>query len=151
MYNDSYVKQYKENNLMAASPEQVLLILYDASIKFTKLAIKAIENKDRNTMHINIVKVQNILSEFMNSLDYDANAEIAENLRKTYDNLYTVLANANVNRDTKRLEFVIEQLTGLRAAWQTAINTSAKEISKIDFGSDYSMEQEFEDGVDYEL
>jgi len=151
MYNNSYVNQYKQNNLMAASPEQVLIILYDACIKFSRLAIKAIENKDRNTMHINIIKAQNILSEFINSLNYDANEEIANNLRKTYDDLYTVLANANVNRDIKRLEFVIEELTGLREAWQTAINSAAKEISKIDFGSDYSVEQEFEDGVDYEL
>lgn len=151
MYNKSYVNQYNNNKLLTASPEQVLIILYDACIKFARRAIKAIEDKDRDAIHVNIIKAQNIISEFMNSLNYDANEEIAENLRKTYNDLYMVLTNANVNKDISRLEFVIDKLTGLRDAWQTAINSSAKEISQIDFTSELPSETEFEDGVDYEL
>ena len=39
-------KAYSNSKLMTASPAQLTLMLYDGAIKFTNIAIEAIENKN---------------------------------------------------------------------------------------------------------
>lgn len=53
--------QYANNKIMTASPAELTLMLYEGAIKFSNLAVMAIEEKDVEKAHVNIMKVQRII------------------------------------------------------------------------------------------
>ena len=60
---------YQKNSIETASPARLTLMLYDGAIKFSHIAIEAIEEGNIEKAHKNIVKVQNIIVEFRSTLD----------------------------------------------------------------------------------
>ncbi|HAR84350.1 MAG TPA: flagellar export chaperone FliS, partial [Clostridium sp.] len=75
---------YKNNSVNYASKEQLLLMLLDGAVKFTKMARQAISDKDIKKSHENLVKTQDIFTELMITLDQNA-GEWAVNMYKIYD------------------------------------------------------------------
>ena len=57
-------QMYQKNAVQTASPAKLTLMLYDGAVKFTNIAIEAIEAGDNEKAHNNIVKAQNIIVEF---------------------------------------------------------------------------------------
>ena len=57
-------KAYSNSKLMTASPAQLTLMLYDGAIKFTNIAIEAIENKNYEKANTYIQKTHRIIDEF---------------------------------------------------------------------------------------
>ena len=51
---------YANNKVMTASPAELTLMLYEGAIKFANIAIEAIEAKDIQKAHDNIMKVERI-------------------------------------------------------------------------------------------
>lgn len=62
-------QMYQKNAVQTASPAKLTLMLYDGAVKFTNIAIEAIEAGDIEKAHNNIVKAQNIIVEFRSTLD----------------------------------------------------------------------------------
>lgn len=116
-----YLKQYQKNQLETASPEQILIMLYDAAIQFLVKARTAMEAKNIQEIHENITKSGNIILEFMNSLDMKEGGDIAKRLYSLYDYLYDTLQTANLKKDIEKLDEVSNHLKGLRETWQKAI------------------------------
>ena len=54
--------QYNNSKILTASPAELTLMLYEGAIKFGNIAIMAIEEKNIEKAHINIVKTQRIIS-----------------------------------------------------------------------------------------
>ena len=52
--------QYQNNKVMTASPAELTLMLYDGAIKFCNLAITAVEQRDIQKAHTNIIKVEKL-------------------------------------------------------------------------------------------
>ena len=52
--------QYKNSKVLTASPAELTLMLYDGAIKFCNIAEAAIEQKDVEKAHNNIMKTQRI-------------------------------------------------------------------------------------------
>ena len=50
--------QYKNSKVLTASPAELTLMLYEGAIKFCNIAITAIEGKEIQKAHINIIKAQ---------------------------------------------------------------------------------------------
>ena len=55
---------YKNNSIQTASPAELTLMLYDGAIKFCNIALGAIENNDIQKANTNIIKAENIITEF---------------------------------------------------------------------------------------
>ena len=120
-------QQYQKQQVHTASPEQLLIMLYDGAIRFCKVARKAIAEKDISKSHENLIKAQKIISEFMATLDTDVGGEAAENLLKLYEYLHHQLVQANIKKDEERVTDVINHLQDLRKTWNQAIVIAAKE------------------------
>ena len=60
--NQNTINAYQRNAILTASPAELTLMLYEGAIKFCNIAIMAIEKKDIEKSHINIVKVENIIN-----------------------------------------------------------------------------------------
>lgn len=126
---NAYTNQYINNQILSASKEQILLMLYDGAIRFTRQAKAAIENDDMATKGKYIGKAMAIISEFSNSLDHDIGGDIATDLDALYTYMLKELSYANVNNEESPLDSVINLLTDLRQTWDEAIkinNTSSQ-------------------------
>lgn len=107
--------KYLENSVQTASPAQLLVMLCDGAIRFCKLAIEDIRKKDMNAAHQHIFKVQDIISEFVITLDQSA--PIAKDLLRLYDYLIYRLIEANTKKDIEALEEVIGFVKELKETW----------------------------------
>lgn len=71
MYSNGY-NVYKSNSVNYSSKEQLLLMLVDGAVKFTKIGRQAILDKDMQKAHNSLVRVQDIFVELMSTLDQKA-------------------------------------------------------------------------------
>ena len=114
---------YKNNSVNYASKEQLLLMLLDGAVKFTKMARQAILDKDIKKSHENLVKTQDIFTELMITLDQNA-GEWAVNMYKIYDFIKEKLFQANLKKDVKILDEVMPLIEEVRNTWQGAYEVS---------------------------
>jgi len=122
--------QYKENSIFTASPEELTLMLYNGLVKFIMRGIDSIEKKNIQEANTNIIKAQNIVSEFMNTLDM--NYEISGSLSSIYDYMLSRLIDANVAKDKDILEEVLGFAKVLRDTWEQAMKISKKQGKKLE-------------------
>ncbi|EKD33600.1 MAG: Flagellar protein FliS [uncultured bacterium] len=120
--------QYHQNQILSASPEQILLMLYDGAIRFTRQAIYGIEEDNLTLFHNGIRKSMAIITEFSNSLDHTIGGEIAENLDALYNFMIRELTLANLHKDIEKLRIVEKLLVDLRATWEEAVEINKGEI-----------------------
>ena len=109
-------EQYKNNSIATASPAELTLMLYEGAIKFGNIAIKAIEEKDIQKAHVNIVKVQRIIDEFRNTLDFKY--PVAKDFDRVYEYLERRLVEANMTKDAEIVEEVVTHLRSMRDTWK---------------------------------
>lgn len=125
---NAYANQYLENTVRSASPEQLMLMLYDGAIRFIAQGIQAIDKglKDKRAYYIN--KATAIVSEFSATLDHNQNGKLAEDLDALYGYMLRQLMQANLDNDAEPLREVQKMLSELRATWAQAIELNKKEL-----------------------
>lgn len=111
---------YANNKVMTASPGELTLMLYDGAIKFCNLAMAAIEEKDIEKAHVNIVKVEHIIEEFQATLNHKY--PIADDFEAVYAYLQRRLREANVKKDKEILEEVLGHLRTMRDTWKEVMH-----------------------------
>ena len=112
---------YANSKVATATPAELTLMLYDGAIKFCNIAIMALEEKELEKAHNNIIKVENIISEFQITLNHKY--PVAKDFDAVYKYLKERLVEANVKKDKEVLEEVLEHLRTMRDTW--------KEIMKV--------------------
>ncbi len=117
-------EQYQINKIMTASPAEITLMLYEGAIKFCNIAIMAIEQKDMEKAHTNIMKTQRIIEEFRNTLD--RKYAVAEDFDRIYVYVLQRLFQANINKDEEILEEVNRHLRSLRDTWKEVMKRCNK-------------------------
>jgi flagellar protein FliS len=114
---------YNNNKVLTASPAELTLMLYDGAIKFVNIAIVAIEKKEIEKAHNNIVKAKNIIMEFQATLDYSY--PVAEDFNAVYAYLLRRLHEANMKKDPEILEEVLKHLRTMRDTWKEVMAKTA--------------------------
>lgn len=112
---------YKKTSVETASKEQILLMLYQAAIKHCKKAIEAIEQKNLAKKGEYIGKLQDIIVELSNSLDFEVGGEVAKELASLYDYILYSSTQANIKIDKGYLEGCLKVLNTLYDGWTEAI------------------------------
>ncbi|MCI9492652.1 MAG: flagellar export chaperone FliS [Lachnospiraceae bacterium] len=117
---------YAKNKILTASPAELTLMLYEGAIKFCNIAIAAVEEKDVEKAHNNIMKVQNIIGEFLSTLDHKY--PVAKDFENVYNYLMDRLMEANMKKDKEILEEILEHLRTMRDTWKEIMeqNKTAK-------------------------
>lgn len=119
--------KYQQNQVLSASPEQILLMLFDGAIRFTRQAILALEEENIAGFYHGVSKSMAIITEFSNSLDHTIGGEIAENLDALYNFMIRELTQANLHKDMEKLRVVEHLLVDLRGTWGEAILINKQE------------------------
>lgn len=107
---------YNNNKVMTASPGELTLMLYEGAIKFCNIAVVAIEERNIEKAHQNIVKVENIIEEFQSTLNHKY--PVAKDFDKVYKYLMDRLREANFRKDKAILEEVLRHLRTMRDTWK---------------------------------
>lgn len=118
MYSSSPYQKYQQNTVQTASPAQLLLKLYDGAIRFVRLGIEGIQQKDIEKTSLNLNKAQSIINEFIASLDNSM--EISKQLYALYEYMNYQLIQANIKKDQVMAEEVLGYLVELRTTWAQA-------------------------------
>ncbi len=108
--------QYANNKVMTASPAELTLMLYEGAIKFGNIAISAMENKEIEKAHVNIVKVQKIISEFRNTLNFKY--PVANDFDRIYIYLERRLHECMATKDKVIMEEIVMHLRSMRDNWK---------------------------------
>lgn len=115
---ENYKKQ-QQSKILMAKPEELTAMLYDGAIKFCNIAVIAIEKKDFEKAHENIVKVQKIIDYLINTLNTDY--EVSKDFMNIYVYLLDVLVKANIKKDIETLNIAIKELKDLKNIWEQII------------------------------
>ncbi len=100
MHTALRMRQYQQQAIMTATPEQLILKLYD-------LGIAACHREDRS-------KLRAVLKELIGSLNFEKGGEIAQGLY----NIYEFCLRESISGD---LTLVQELIDELRSVWKEAV------------------------------
>ena len=115
MYTANPYNIYKQNSVNMASSQQLLLMLLDGAVKYTKIARMAILNKDIPRAHKELVRVQDIFLELM--ITMDKNTKYMEDLYNLYDFIKNELAKANIKKDITIIDNTLPLIEEIRDMW----------------------------------
>lgn len=115
MYTSNPYNTYKQNSVNLASGEQLLLMLLDGSVKYTKIARLAILEKDIARAHKELIRVQDIFLELM--ITMDKNTKYMEDLYNLYEFVKNELVKANMKKDIKIIDEVLPIIEEIRDMW----------------------------------
>ncbi|WP_195979913.1 flagellar export chaperone FliS [Clostridium butyricum] len=118
MYSNGY-NAYKNNSINYASKEQLLLMLLDGAVKFSKIGRQAILDKNIKKAHDNIIRTQDIFTELRVSLDQNV-GEWAVQMFNVYGFINEKLFEANIKKDEKIMDEVIPLIEEVRDIWYAA-------------------------------
>lgn len=116
---------YKMQQVMTASPEDLTLMLYNGAIRFTNESIKSLEGNNLERAHIASLKAQDIVREFMCTLDMQY--DISKQLYSLYDYIEYRLIQGNLRKDKQQLEEARNILSELRDTWAAAVKKARSE------------------------
>ena len=115
MYTANPYNVYKQNSVNMASSQQLLLMLLDGAVKYTKIARLAILNKDIPRAHKELVRVQDIFLELM--ITMDKNTGYMEDLYNLYDFIKNELVKANIKKDITIIDNTLPLIEEIRDMW----------------------------------
>ncbi len=124
--NANPLTAYRETRVKTASPGQLVVMLYDEAIKQCDRAVDFLGQdskprpQDIEGINKALGKVQDVITELMASLDFDAGGDIAQNLFSLYVWFGREILDANIQKDCGRAKAVRALLAELRGAWAEA-------------------------------
>lgn len=128
---NAYVNQYQNNQILNATPERILIMLYDGAIRFCRQAMQALDKGDNKVKAEKISRAMAIICEFSNTLNHEVGGDIAKDLDALYSYMTRELTRANLENERKPLETVEDLLTGLRETWVEAAQIYASEKNQV--------------------
>ncbi|MEA5090806.1 flagellar export chaperone FliS [Solidesulfovibrio sp.] len=124
----SAARSYFQTQVSTTTQGDLLIMLFDAALKFLRQAKEKIAARDYAQKGILISKALDILSELQSTLNAQKGGELADRLQKLYFFCSTRLLAANLNLDVAKIDEVMHILTGLREAFNEA---NAKVATKV--------------------
>lgn len=120
------VASYKKAAILSASPERLILMLYDGALdamRRAKTGFEIEEVKPRNeTISNNLIKAQNIFGELQRSLRPEKGNEFADRMFGLYDFYSMKLNEANFKKEEAPIDLVIELFSDIRDAWEEMLS-----------------------------
>jgi flagellar protein FliS len=109
-------QSYRESAVLTATPEQLVVMLYDGAVRFLRQAEIAMAEGAWLHSFEKLGRGEAIIDELLATLNMDT-GEIAERLQAIYVFQKRTLIEARVQRNAEKIGQVIALLTNLREAW----------------------------------
>ena len=140
-YN-KYIKQYQTSNITTATPEKLMIMLFDGAIQFLQKAKTAIEEKNLQERSANIEAARKIVRELMRTIDLENGNDVSKSLFRLYNKMAMNLIKANVSRNSDLVDEVIQDLINIRWGFQKAIDIQNGVLSVEDVMKEHAEMQQ---------
>jgi flagellar protein FliS len=107
---------YRDSSVLTASPEQLVVMLYDGAVRFLRQAELAINEGAWQHGYDRLGRGEAIIDELLATLNMDT-GEIAERLQAIYIFCKRCLIDARLQRSAEKVTHVVALLSDLREAW----------------------------------
>jgi flagellar protein FliS len=125
-YAPTSPQAYRQNAVLAATPGQLVVMLYDGARRFLRQAAVAMRARDVERAHNTLRRAEMIIGQLDATLDHDQ-GEVAERLHAVYTFCLGHLNGARFSQDADKVDEVSELLGELREAWaQVATEASPR-------------------------
>jgi flagellar protein FliS len=115
--------RYLEASINSASPEELIIKVYDALLLFARQAIEVMEMRpaDVQARHDLLRRAQRACALLMGSLRLDIDSDIPGNLFRIYEFWHHQLVAANMQGDASKVRELLPLVAGMRETWVEAI------------------------------
>ncbi len=107
---------YRQGAVLAASREQLVVMLYDGARRFLRQAAVAMRAGEIERAHNTLRRAEMIVAHLDATLDFDQ-GQVAERLHAVYSFYLVYLNRARMAQDAAMVEEVSDMLGELRDAW----------------------------------
>ncbi len=116
-------RRYLEASINSASPEELIIKVYDALLLFARQAIDVMETRpgDIQARHDLLRRAQRACALLMGSLKLDLDSDIPGNLFRIYEFWHHQLVAANMQGDSAKVRELLPLIVGMRETWVEAI------------------------------
>jgi flagellar secretion chaperone FliS len=122
-------RAYTESSVLTASPERLVVMLYDGAIRFLNQSAAAMREGQRDRSREKMRRAEAIVDELNVCLDMSY-GEIPQRLREIYMFCKRTLHTANVRAEPAAIEAVTRLLSELRESWdEIATKAEAERIA----------------------
>ncbi|MBM3847905.1 MAG: flagellar export chaperone FliS [Verrucomicrobia bacterium] len=122
------LQSYAQVATRTAPPGQLVLMLYDGSVRFLNAALQGFEKDDplefHQTISNNILRAQAIINELDLSLNVQEGGQFAQTLRGLYQYFDRLLQESNSRKDPAGIREVLSRISVLREAWDEMLAKS---------------------------
>ena len=129
---------YRRGTVLAATPAQLVVLLYDGARRFLRQATIAIGDGELERAHNTLRRAERIISHLDGTLDFDQ-GEISQRLHTIYLFCLKELNAARMGQDPTKVEQVSELLGELRESWNQV-------AAEVDRGSELERGPEMQHG-----
>jgi flagellar protein FliS len=124
--------RYLEASINSASPEELIIKVYDALLMFSRQALEAMETrpKDIQSRHDLLRRAQRACALLMGSLRLDLDSDIPGNLFRIYEFWHHQLVAANMQGDPQKVRELLPMIAGMRETWVEVIKRYRAELAE---------------------
>ncbi len=126
----SYASQaanYRELEILSASPERLVVIMFDALVVQLERARLATERNDLVTQVTGLTKARAILGELLATLDFEKGGEVAERLADLYQFMLVELIDVGQRRDV----VMLRRLSGIANQLRDGFTGAAEQLQSL--------------------
>ena len=114
--------KYQNSKILTASPAELTLMLYEGIIKFTNIAVAAIDGGDLEKANVNIMKAERIIDHL--SATINDKYPVAKDFQSIYRCIMQALMQGNIKKDKEELERALEYTRMIRDTWKEVMRIS---------------------------
>ena len=107
---EKYIKQYQTSNITTATPEKLMILLFDGALQFLQKAKTAILENNIKERSANIDGARKILRELMRTIDLENGNDVSKQLFRLYNKMAMNLIKANIQRNVDKIDEVIQDI-----------------------------------------
>lgn len=122
-------KQYQEQAIRTASPDKLILMLFDGAIRFSGKARNFILAKNYEDAGKSIYRCVDIINYLINTLNPEV--PIAEEIEKIYEYIHYNFIEANITKDIVYLEEAEKYLRDFRDTWKQVGEMAREERGQV--------------------
>ncbi len=125
--------RYLEASINSASPEELIIKVYDALLLFARQAIDVMETRpaDVQARHDLLRRAQRACALLMGSLKLELDSDIPGNLFRIYEFWHHQLVAANMQGDAQKVRDLLPLIGGMRETWAEAIRRYRTESAAL--------------------
>lgn len=128
----TYAANDVETGVLAASPQMLIVMLYDGAIRAIVAAKADLARGDHAAKGRALSKAIGIIDEGLKgSLDVEAGGDLGANLMALYDYMTQTLLDANLRNDTAAMDQVSALLRELKGAWESVARGKAAQAELL--------------------